>query len=138
MQSIYENSESMISSYIHAKTTQFVDHVLQTRRITSREYETFLQEILNTNQHYDIELEHAHTLMGSKDESSQQSYQIISYTDEITSQLIKNRTYSVLEGDYFTVKIKQKEDNKNLQFFSIFSMRFMKACPYFSYGGQVV
>lgn len=98
---------------VQSTTTEFVDQIRSTGKLTQNEYNRFVETIAATGNRYDVEME-----IKVKDENpgkktTQTNYTkigentyYIDYTTQIQDKLAKDKVYKLKEGDIVSVSVK--------------------------------
>lgn len=94
-------------------TTNFVDKVRTTGKLTEDDYSKFVEQLAATGNTYDIELEVSvldenpgkKAVLTAKTRIGENEYYIL-YTSQILEQLKKNEVISFKEGDRFSASVK--------------------------------
>ena len=98
---------------VETTTTDFVDEVRTTGKITPDKYNKFVEELTSTGNTYDIEMEFKildenpgkKTLTLQSDKIGENAYYSV-YTSQIEEVLNNNKNYNLKEGDMFSVSVK--------------------------------
>ncbi len=107
---------------VQSLTTQFVDDVRTTGKITSEKYSKFVENIHSTGNTYDVEIEvkvrdenpgKKTTQANSKKIGEDVYYSI--YTTQIENTLRKNNAYNLKEGDIVSVSVKNTNTTMSQQ-----------------------
>lgn len=107
---------------VQSLTTQFVDDVRTTGKITSDKYNKFVENIHSTGNTYDVEIEvkvrdenpgKKTTQANSKKIGEDVYYSI--YTTQIENTLRKNNAYNLKEGDIVSVSVKNTNTTMSQQ-----------------------
>ena len=107
---------------VQSLTTQFVDDVRTTGKITSDKYNKFVENIHSTGNTYDVEIEvkvrdenpgKKTTQANSKKIGEDVYYSI--YTTQIENTLKNNNTYNLKEGDIVSVSVKNTNTTMSQQ-----------------------
>lgn len=107
---------------VQSLTTQFVDDVRTTGKITSEKYSKFVENIHSTGNTYDVEIEvkvrdenpgKKTTQANSKKIGEDVYYSI--YTTQIENTLRNNNAYNLKEGDIVSVSVKNTNTTMSQQ-----------------------
>ena len=107
---------------VQSLTTQFVDDVRTTGKITSDKYNKFVENIHSTGNTYDVEIEvkvrdenpgKKTTQANSKKIGEDVYYSI--YTTQIENTLKNNNAYNLKEGDIVSVSVKNTNTTMSQQ-----------------------
>ena len=107
---------------VQSLTTQFVDDVRTTGKITSDKYNKFVENIHSTGNTYDVEIEvkvrdenpgKKTTQANSKKIGEDVYYSI--YTTQIENTLKNNNAYNLKEGDILSVSVKNTNTTMSQQ-----------------------
>ena len=107
---------------VQSLTTQFVDDVRTTGKITSDKYNKFVENIHSTGNTYDVEIEvkvrdenpgKKTTQANSKKIGEDVYYSI--YTTQIENTLKSNKAYNLKEGDIVSVSVKNTNTTMSQQ-----------------------
>ena len=107
---------------VQSLTTQFVDDVRTTGKITSEKYSKFVENIHSTGNTYDVEIEvkvrdenpgKKTTQANSKKIGEDVYYSI--YTTQIENTLKGNKAYNLKEGDIVSVSVKNTNTTMSQQ-----------------------
>lgn len=73
LQYLYESQQSIVSSFVESKGTEFVDHICNSGSFTMEQYEQLKEELGQTGELYDIEIEHTHPVTGAEKHAMENS-----------------------------------------------------------------
>lgn len=98
---------------IETKTSDFVNEIRTTGKLTSEKYSKFIEEITSTGNTYDVEMEFKildenpgkKSTQTAKDKIGENVYYSV-YTSQIEDILNSNKNYNLKEGDLFSVNVK--------------------------------
>jgi len=98
---------------VETATTDFVDEVRTTGKITPDKYSKFIESIGSTGNTYNVEMQvqvldenpGKKTTQSSKDKIGENVYYSV-YTSQIEDVLNNNKNYNLKEGDLFSVNVK--------------------------------
>lgn len=98
---------------VETATTEFVDEIRTTGKITPNEYSKFIQNIQSTGNLYNVEMQvqvldenpGKKTTQTAKDKIGENEYYSV-YTSQIEEVLNKNKAYTLKEGDIISVSVK--------------------------------
>ena len=98
---------------VETTTTDFVDEVRTTGKITPDKYNKFIENIGSTGNTYNVEMQvqvldenpGKKTLMLQSDKIGENAYYSV-YTSQIEEVLNNNKNYNLKEGDMFSVSVK--------------------------------
>lgn len=98
---------------IETSTTDFVDEVRTTGKITPEKYNKFVENIASTGNTYNVEMQvqvldenpGKKTLALQSDKIGENAYYSV-YTSQIEDVLNNNKNYNLKEGDMFSVSVK--------------------------------
>ena len=95
---------------VQSLTTQFVDDVRTTGKITSDKYNKFVENIHSTGNTYDVEIE-----VKVRDENPGEDVYYSIYTTQIENTLKNNNAYNLKEGDIVSVSVKNTNTTMSQQ-----------------------
>ena len=112
---------------VQSLTTQFVDDVRTTGKITSDKYNKFVENIHSTGNTYDVEIEvkvrdenpGKKTTQTAKDKIGENVYYSV-YTSQIEEKLNANQDYKLKEGDIVSVDVKNTNQTLSQQLKNFF------------------
>ena len=98
---------------VETTTTDFVDEVRTTGKITPEKYNKFVENIASTGNTYNVEMQvqvldenpGKKTLALQSDKIGENAYYSV-YTSQIEDVLNNNKNYNLKEGDMFSVSVK--------------------------------
>lgn len=98
---------------VETATTEFVDEIRTTGKITEDKYNKFIEAIGSTGNTYNVEMEvqildenpGKKTTQSTKDKIGENVYYSV-YTSQIEDKLIKDEVYKLKEGDIVSVSVK--------------------------------
>lgn len=98
---------------IETATTDFVDEVRTTGKITPEKYNKFIENIASTGNTYNVEMQvqvldenpGKKSTLSSNDKIGENAYYSI-YTSQIEEVLNNSKNYNLKEGDMFSVSVK--------------------------------
>ncbi|MBD8923290.1 hypothetical protein EGR52_07740 [bacterium] len=98
---------------IETKTSDFVNEIRTTGKLTSEKYSKFIEEITSTGNTYDVEMEFKildenpgkKTTQTAKDKIGENVYYSV-FTSQINETLSDSAVYNLKEGDIITVTVK--------------------------------
>ena len=98
---------------IETKTSDFVNEIKSTGKLTPEKYSKFIEELTATGNTYNVEMEFKildenpgkKSIQTSKDKIGENVYYSV-YTTQIQDVLNSNNTYKLKEGDIFSVNVK--------------------------------
>lgn len=112
---------------VKTATTEFVDEIRTTGKITPEKYSKFVQNITSTGNTYDVEMEvkvldenpGKKTTQVTREKIGENVYYSI-YTSQIMDKLDKNQTYNLKEGDIVSVNVKNTSQTMSQQLKNFF------------------
>ena len=112
---------------VETATTEFVDEVRTTGKITADNYDKFLQSIGSTGNTYNVEMEAQildenpgkKTTQASADKIGENVYYSV-YTSQIESEIETNNVYKLKEGDIISVSVKNTNQTLSQQLKNFF------------------
>lgn len=112
---------------VKTATTEFVDRIRTTGKITPDEYSKFEQNIGSTGNTYNIEIEvrildenaGKKTTQTVKDKIGENEYYSV-YTSQVEEVLKKNKSYILKEGDIISVSVKNTNQTLSQQLKNFF------------------
>lgn len=120
LMSTADRTDDIAQQAVQTETTEFVDNIRSTGKITEDKYQSFLTTLSETGNAYNVELE-----VQKLDESARKKTSVASsskvgennYYSEYTSQILdemnnNNGEYDLKEGDIVAVKV--KNSNKTI------------------------
>lgn len=113
LMSISERNDDIAQLGIQTATTEFVDNISSTGKITTEDYNSFIQSLSATGNSYDIEMEvkvldenpGKKTTWAVTDKIGENIYYSV-YTTQIEEVLDTNNKYVLKEGDIVSVNVK--------------------------------
>lgn len=113
LMSISERNDDIAQLGIQTATTEFVDNVSSIGKITTEDYNSFIQSLSATGNSYDIEMEvkvldenpGKKTTWAVTDKIGENIYYSV-YTSQIEEVLDSNNKYILKEGDIISVNVK--------------------------------
>lgn len=144
----FERQDDMSYNLALKATTNFVDEVLESGYITQEMYSNFVNELSNTGNIYDIELEaHKKILTSTNDVEYDEQYKIeynkdiladnLKATDVMNTKVVKDEAYYLNEGDQFYVKMKNSNTTMAAAIFNTIVPTASKDRIVVNYGGVV-
>lgn len=112
---------------VKTATTEFVDDIRTTGKITPEKYSKFVQNIASTGNTYDVEMEvkvldenpGKKTTQVEREKIGENVYYSV-YTSQITEKLDNNQTYNLKEGDIVSVNVKNTSQTMSQQLKNFF------------------
>lgn len=112
---------------VKTATTEFVDEIRTTGKITPDKYSKFIQNITSTGNTYDVEMEvkvldenpGKKTTQVEREKIGENVYYSV-YTSQITEKLDNNQTYYLKEGDIVSVNVKNTSQTMSQQLKNFF------------------
>ena len=112
---------------VDTATTEFVDEIRTTGKITQDKYSKFLETIGSTGNTYDVEMElqvldenpGKKTTQTTRDKIGENVYYSV-YTSQIKDKLEKDGVYKVKEGDIVSVNVKNTNQTLSQQLKNFF------------------
>ena len=112
---------------VDTATTEFVDEIRTTGKITQDKYSQFLETIGSTGNTYDVEMElqvldenpGKKTTQTTRDKIGENVYYSV-YTSQIKDKLEKDGVYKVKEGDIVSVNVKNTNQTLSQQLKNFF------------------
>ena len=107
--------DDIVQPTVYSATTEFVEDVREQGKLTQDMYISFVQKLDDTGLLYDIEMVHSHdTAVPEFDDAGKtvgvKEVENLIYTDEILKSVYEtNGIYKFNKGDYFSVKVTNKE-----------------------------
>lgn len=113
LMSISERNDDIAQLGIQTATTEFVDNVSSIGKITTEDYNAFMQSLAATGNSYDVEMEvkvldenpGKKTTWAVTDKIGENIYYSV-YTSQIEEVLSTDNKYVLKEGDILTVSVK--------------------------------
>ena len=113
LMSTADRSDDVSQQAVQTATTEFVDNIRSTGKITQDKYDNFSSTIAATGNSFDVELEaqklddsaRKKTTQASKTKVGENNY-YSEYTSQIESVMASNGEYDLKEGDIISVKVK--------------------------------
>lgn len=113
LMSMAERTDDISELAIQTATTEFVDKVRTTGRLTIDEYDKFISTLSSTGNTYDIEMKIQHIDENPSVKTAQTEITKIGenlyyneYTTQIQEKLDSNKRIALKEGDIFSVTVK--------------------------------
>ena len=112
---------------VETATTEFVDEIRTTGKITPDKYSKFIENIGSTGNTYDVEMEvkvkdenpRKKTTQTAKDKIGENVYYSV-YTSQIEEKLNANQDYKLKEGDIVSVDVKNTNQTLSQQLKNFF------------------
>lgn len=113
MMSMADRTDDISELSVQTSTTEFVDKVRTTGKLTLEEYDKFISNLSTTGNTYDIEMQIQHIDENPGIKVTQSDITKIGenlyyneYTTQIEERLEKNKRINLKEGDRFSVTVK--------------------------------
>lgn len=108
-----DRSDDISQQAVQTATTEFVDNIRSTGKITQNKYDSFSQSIAETGNSYDIEISieeldetiKKKTTQASSSKVGENSYVSV-YNSQVMDVMSKNGVYNLKEGDIVSVSVK--------------------------------
>ena len=108
-----DRGDTVSKTDIETKTSDFVNEIRTTGKLTSEKYSKFIEEITSTGNTYDVEMEFKildenpgkKTTQTAKDKIGENVYYSV-FTSQINEALSDSAVYNLKEGDIITVTVK--------------------------------
>lgn len=122
-----DRTDDVAQLTVETATTEFVDEIRTTGKITSDKYSKFLETIGSTGNTYNVEMEvrildenpSKKTTQTQKDKIGENVYYSV-YTSQIESELNVGRDYKLKEGDIVSVSVKNTNQTLSQQLKNFF------------------
>ena len=126
-----DNTDNVSQLAVETATTEFVDNVRTTGRLSMDKYSKFVETISSTGNSYDVEMElrvldenpGKKTTQAEKTKIGENEYYIM-YTSQILDQLNpsngKTVVYALKEGDFFSASVKNSNTTLSQQLKNFF------------------
>ena len=113
LMSTADRTDDISQQAVQTATTEFVDNIRSTGKITQDKYDSFVSTIAETGNSYDVEIEaqkldetsRKKTAIASQSKVGENNY-YSEYTSQIESELGSNGEYDLKEGDLISVTVK--------------------------------
>jgi len=110
LSAISEMNDNEALAMVQSYTTEFVDKIRSKGKITVEDYDAYIQKLNATGNSYDVnfEVQIADTNPGKKTENQQigdTTYYGV-YTSQVEEKLNTNKQYTLKEGDYVNISVK--------------------------------
>jgi hypothetical protein len=113
LMSTADRTDDISQQAVQTATTEFVDNIRSTGKITQDKYDSFVSTIAETGNSYDVEIEaqkldessKKKTAIASQSKVGENSY-YSEYTSQIEGELGSNGEYDLKEGDLISVTVK--------------------------------
>ena len=113
LMTISDRTDDVSQLAVETATTDFVDEVRTTGKITPDKYSKFIENIGSTGNTYNVEMQvqvldenpGKKTTQSQKDKIGENVYYSV-YTSQIEDILNSNKNYNLKEGDLFSVNVK--------------------------------
>jgi len=113
LMSTADRGDDISQQAVQTATTEFVDNVRSTGKVTQDKYDSFASKIVQTGNSFDIEMEAKILDENSRKKTGQASSSKVGenqyyseYTTQIEDKLKTNGAYVLKEGDIFSVTVK--------------------------------
>lgn len=113
LMSTADRSDDISQQAVQTATTEFVDNIRSTGKITMDKYESFYETIAATGNSFDVEMRVQVMDENSNKKTTQvasakvgENYSFSEFTTQITDQLNKEGAYKLKEGDIVSVTVK--------------------------------
>ena len=113
LMSTADRSDDIAQQAVQTATTEFVDDIRTTGKITQDKYDSFLQTISSTGNSFDVEMqveildENANKKTTQASSKVGENYMYTEYTSQIANQMNNNNgVYKLKEGDIVAVTVK--------------------------------
>lgn len=114
LMALSDNSDDISKLSVQTATTEFVDNVKKTGKLTEQNYEKFIEQISATGNTYDVELKVQVLDENLGKKASQTATDVIGeneyytmYTTQVLDAIESNKgTYSLKDGDLISVSVK--------------------------------
>lgn len=113
-----QKQDAIVQNYVTRETIAFVDAVKNNGYLTKDMYDTYIQKLADTDNLYDIFMEHGHKIINPvySDADIFQNdisiYYSSSYEDDILDKLYETGIYQLQQEDYLSVQVMNR--NKTL------------------------
>lgn len=113
LMSTADRSDDISQQAVQTATTEFVDNIRSTGKITEDKYDSFVSKIAETGNSFDVEIEaqklddsaRKKTTQASSSKVGENNY-YSEYTSQIESTISDNGEYELKEGDIVSVTVK--------------------------------
>ncbi len=113
LMSTADRSDDISQQAVQTATTEFVDNIRSTGKITEDKYDSFVSKIAETGNSFDVEIEaqklddsaRKKTTQASSSKVGENNY-YSEYTSQIESTISDNGEYDLKEGDIVSVTVK--------------------------------
>lgn len=113
LMSTADRTDDIAQQAVQTATTDFVDNIRSTGKITQDKYDSFVSTIAETGNSYDVEIEaqkldetsRKKTTAASQSKVGENSY-YSEYTSQIEDEIGKKGEYDLKEGDLISVTVK--------------------------------
>ena len=113
LMSTADRSDDISQQVVQTATTQFVDNVRSTGKITQDKYESFTDTIASTGNAYDVDVEVQILDENANKKTTQvqsskvgENYYYSEYNTQIEQKLAETGTYTLKQGDIISVSVK--------------------------------
>lgn len=114
LMSTADRSDDISQQAVQTATTEFVDNIRSTGKITQDKYNSFVETIASTGNSFDVEMEVQVLDENASKKTTQASsskvgenYYYSEYTSQIESEMASNKgTYKLKQGDIVSVTVK--------------------------------
>lgn len=110
---VSQSGDNVAQLSVQTATTDFVDNIRATGKLTADDYNRFVENIAATNNVYDVELEFKIKDENPGKKTAQTTYEKIGentyytvYTTQIEDDLERDKVYRLKEGDIVSVNVK--------------------------------
>jgi len=113
LMSTADRSDDISQQVVQTATTQFVDNVRSTGKITQDKYDSFTETIASTGNAYDVDVEVQILDENANKKTTQvqsskvgENYYYSEYNTQIEQKLAETGTYTLKQGDIISVSVK--------------------------------
>lgn len=113
LMSTADRSDDISQQIVQAETTEFVDKIRSTGKITNDNYEAFSQAVTSTGNSFEIEMQASILDENSNKKTTQASaqkvgenYSYTEYTSQILDKIENEGQYKLKAGDFVSVSVK--------------------------------
>lgn len=103
---ISEMNDNEAVAMVQSYTTEYVDGIRAKGVITQADYDAFVQKIYATGNSYDVEIEVQIADINPGKKTNNRNLGDTTYYSEYTSQIMKKLPYTLKEGDFVKVSVK--------------------------------
>lgn len=138
--------DMMIQTYVTTETSFFAEAIRNSGSLTKNMYDLFLKKLNETGHVYEIELTHYEEKIDFDLQNDSNQNELVQfsnhyygiYTQDIIKDLYETTQYTMKQGDYFMVKVQNKDKTYGTKLQEWFLQRALPNVQIFAvYGGII-